>query len=288
MKSVLREIVEHKRGEVSARESARPLDSFEQHVVKTDNCFLSAFSRKDSANIIAEVKPRSPSMGESKSFDLSAVLATYNRYARAISVLTDEKYFGGSLQLLTEVKKHSKLPVLCKDFIVSRYQVFEARAAEADAVLLIVKALSDDELFSLYANCVELGMTAVVEVQNETEVERALKVNPQLILVNNRNLDSLQMDLSTSERLMPLIPDTIVKVVASGIENAQDIRRFANVSNNFLIGSSLMKSENIDEKLKELATCLDGGANVGSTPCVDHDVDNHNVGSTPCVDLSEN
>jgi indole-3-glycerol phosphate synthase/phosphoribosylanthranilate isomerase len=192
----------------------------------------------------------------SSSFDLASVLTTYNKYARAISVLTDEKYFGGSIALLSEVKKHSSLPVLCKDFIISRYQVLEARAAQADAILLIVKSLADEELVELYSLCVDLGMTAVVEVQNEAEVERALKVKPQLILVNNRNLDSLEIDLATSENLMPLIPDSVVKVVASGIESANDIKRLANVSNNFLIGSSLMKSENIDEKLHELATAL--------------------------------
>lgn len=257
MKSVLREIVEHKRGEVAAREATRPLASFEKEVTLADNRFLSSFAPRDSANIIAEVKPRSPSMGSaSSSFDLSTVLSTYNKYARAISVLTDEKYFGGSLALLAEVKKHSSLPVLCKDFIISRYQVFEARAAQADAILLIVKSLSDGDLAELYSQCTQLGMTAVVEVQNEEEVERALKVNPQLILVNNRNLDSLEIDLATSERLMPLIPDSVVKVVASGIESAVDIKRLANVSNNFLIGSSLMKSGNVEEKLHELATAL--------------------------------
>lgn len=266
MKSVLREIVEHKRVEVAARESARTLASFEKDVVPADNRFLAALTgesskgarRPKSANIIAEVKPRSPSMGSaSSSFDLTSVLAAYNKYARAISVLTDEKYFGGSLQLLSEVKKHSSLPVLCKDFIITKYQVFEARAAQADAILLIVKSLDDEELSDLYATCTKLGMTAVVEVQNEEEVKRALEINPQLILVNNRNLDSLEIDLATSEKLMPLIPDSVVKVVASGIETAEDIRRLAHVSNNFLIGSSLMKSGNVDEKLKELATSLD-------------------------------
>jgi indole-3-glycerol phosphate synthase / phosphoribosylanthranilate isomerase len=266
MKSVLREIVEHKRVEVAARESARTLASFEKDVVPADNRFLAALTgesskgarRPKSANIIAEVKPRSPSMGSaSSSFDLTSVLATYNKYARAISVLTDEKYFGGSLQLLSEVKKHSSLPVLCKDFIITKYQVFEARAAQADAILLIVKSLDDEELSDLYATCTKLGMTAVVEVQNEEEVKRALAINPQLILVNNRNLDSLEIDLATSEKLMPLIPDSVVKLVASGIETAEDIRRLAHVSNNFLIGSSLMKSGNVDEKLKELATSLD-------------------------------
>lgn len=257
MKSVLREIVEHKRNEVAVREVTRPLASFENQVTRADNCFISSFARRDCANIIAEVKPRSPSMGSaSSSFDLASVLTTYNKYARAISVLTDEKYFGGSIALLSEVKKHSSLPVLCKDFIISRYQVLEARAAQADAILLIVKSLADEELVELYSQCVDLGMTAVVEVQNEAEVERALKVKPQLILVNNRNLDSLEIDLATSENLMPLIPDSVVKVVASGIESANDIKRLANVSNNFLIGSSLMKSENIDEKLHELATAL--------------------------------
>ncbi|HNB22842.1 MAG TPA: indole-3-glycerol phosphate synthase TrpC [Candidatus Melainabacteria bacterium] len=257
MKSVLREIVEHKRGEVSARQTARPLSTFEKSVEKADNRFLSAFQRRDCANIIAEVKPRSPSMGSaSSSFDLASVIATYNKYARAISVLTDEKYFGGSLQLLSAVKQHTSLPVLCKDFIISKYQVYEARAAQADAILLIVKSLEDKELSDLYAHCSELGMTAVVEVQNEQEIERALKIDPQLILVNNRNLDSLEIDLATSKKLMPSIPDSIVKVAASGIETASDIQALALVSNNFLIGSSLMKSDNIEAKLKELANAL--------------------------------
>jgi len=256
MKSVLREIVEHKRGEVVERQSARPLASFEKSVKPADGNFLKAFSRKDCANIIAEVKPRSPSMGESKSFDVADLLATYSKHARAISVLTDEKYFGGSLSLLAEVKQQTHLPVLCKDFIVTRYQVFEARDAGADAILLIVKALGDDELQELYSDCVKLGMTAVVEVQNEDEIERALKLSPELILVNNRDLDSLDMDMSTCERLMPLIPSTVVKVVASGIESADDMRKLAHLSNNFLIGSSLMKSGNVDEKLSELAASL--------------------------------
>ncbi|MBA3858025.1 MAG: hypothetical protein C0507_14065 [Cyanobacteria bacterium PR.3.49] len=261
MKSVLREIVEHKRGEISQREVARPLSSFRNSVARTDGRFLTAFNHQDRANIIAEVKPRSPSMGSaSKSFDLASVLSTYNKHACAISVLTDEKYFGGSLSLLAEVKKLSQLPILCKDFIISLYQVFEARDAGADAILLIVKSLSDDELLALYSQCVELGMIAVVEVQNKEEIERALKLDSQLILVNNRNLDSLEMDMSTCERLMPLIPETVVKVVASGIESADDIRRLSHLSNNFLIGSSLMKSENVDEKLGELAASLNDSA----------------------------
>lgn len=266
MKSVLREIVEHKRAEVTARQAARPLHSFEKSVVRADGRFLSSFAGRGSANIIAEVKPRSPSMGSAAGgFDLQSVLSTYNKYARAISVLTDEKYFGGSMALLTEVKKHSSLPILCKDFIISRYQVFEARAAEADAVLLIVKSLNDEELSELFSICIELCMTAVVEVQNEEEVQRALRIKPQLILVNNRNLDSLEIDLSTSERLMPLIPDSIVKVVASGIESAADIKRLSLVSNNFLIGSSLMKSDDVDGKLKELASALGVNSELGKS-----------------------
>ena len=257
MKSVLREIVEHKRGEVAQRQIARPLSSFQKSVARADGRFLTAFANRNRANIIAEVKPRSPSMGSaSKSFDLANVLSIYNKYACAISVLTDEKYFGGSLLLLSEVKKLSSLPVLCKDFIISLYQVFEARDAGADAILLIAKSLNDEELFALYSQCVELGMIAVVEVQNQQEIDRALKLAPQLVLVNNRNLDSLEMDMLTCERLMPLIPDTVVKVVASGIESSDDMRKLSHLSNNFLIGSSLMKSENIDEKLGELAASL--------------------------------
>lgn len=254
MKSVLREIVEHKRQELSARETTRPLTDFAHLISPGSNLFLQAFqnSPADSVNIIAEVKPKSPSMGSTgKPLDLEQVVATYNQHARAISVLTDEKYFGGSLELLARVKALTHLPVLCKDFIISTYQILEARAAGADAVLLIVKALDDQKLSELYALCKVQGMTAVVEVQNEEEIERALKIKPDLLLVNNRNLDNLDTDLATCEVLMPSIPDSIVKVAASGIETPEDIKRLLPCCRNFLIGSSLMKSDNPSGKLKE-------------------------------------
>lgn len=256
MKSVLREIVEHKRQELSARERSCPLKDFENSIKPGSHLFLQAFKNRQShaANIIAEVKPKSPSMGATgKPLDLEQVIATYNQHASAISVLTDEKYFGGNIELLRQVKALTNLPVLCKDFIISTYQILEARAAEADAVLLIVKALDDETLSKLYKLCSLHGMTAVVEVQNEEEIERALKIKPELLLVNNRNLDTLDTDLATCEKLMPIIPDSIVKVAASGIERAEDIKRLLPYCRNFLIGSSLMKSDNPQAKLKEFA-----------------------------------
>ena len=152
--------------------------------------------------------------------------ATYaSNGAAAISVLTDEEFFQGHLRYLKELSKSVNVPTLRKDFIIDPYQVYEARIARASAVLLIVAALEDSQLADLYALITELKMTALVEVHNEEELERAMKITPKLVGVNNRDLKTFTVDLATTERIAKLVPDTVTLVAESGLKSAEDIAR---------------------------------------------------------------
>ncbi len=250
--SVLAEIIAHKYEEVAVRKSSTTIAEMERAVQPGSGDFLKSLTG-DGLRLITEIKPASPSAGVlKKQPDIKVILNAYNKYAAAISVLTDMRYFGGSLNLLADVVHYTRRPVLCKDFIIDVFQIYEARLKGAEATLLIVKALDDDQLAKLHSITLELGMTPVVEIQNEDELKRALDVTPQVLLINNRNLDNLKIDLSTTEKLAPLIPDWINTVSASGIENRQDIERLLPYCSRFLVGSALMKSDDIEAKLKEL------------------------------------
>ncbi len=258
MPATLAEIVANKRQEVARRKATRSQALVEDILPAGDGRFYKALTNPGS-NLICELKPKSPSAGVLKAdFDLEAVLAAYESCAAAISVLTDEKYFGGSLELLSRVVALCPLPPLCKDFVIDREQCLEARQAGAQAVLLIVKILADEELHSLYKQICRLGMTAVVEVQNEKECARALALEPEVILINNRDLDTFRISLQTTFDLAPKIPDRIVKISASGYANRSEIETIMPYCQNFLIGSALMTADNLAEKLSELK-----GARVG-------------------------
>lgn len=250
--SVLAEIIAHKREEIAVRKSATSIAEMERSVEPGTGNFLKSLTGVG-LRLITELKPASPSAGVLKQQpDIKSILSSYNKYAAAISVLTDMRYFGGSLTLLADVVHYTRLPVLCKDFILDVFQIYEARLKGAEAILLIVKALDDERLAHLHSITLELGMTPVIEIQNEKELHRALDVTPEVILINNRDLDNLEIDLTTTERLAPLVPDWICTVSASGIENRQDIDRLLPFCSRFLIGSVLMKANDLDAKLKEL------------------------------------
>ncbi len=263
MPSILDEIVAHKLMEVSQRKQAKPLGQLaESAIPNTERDFLQAIQPQQGENgfvrpkLILEVKPASPSAGIlAEAFDPSALLMHYNAHASAISVLTDSRYFKGSHQLLTQVARHSPHPVLCKDFILDPYQVLEARHAEAHAVLLIVKILTDEQFAILHDAILSLGMTPVVEIQNESELARALAVQPQVLLINNRDLGTFTIDLETTLRLVPQIPADITCISASGIETRSDIDKLLVACGTFLVGSALMRLplEALPLKLKELA-----------------------------------
>lgn len=207
-------------------------------------------------SLIAEVKRASPSKGQlTKDFAPVMLAATYaNNGAAAISVLTDEDFFQGSLRYLTAVRQAVAVPILRKDFVIDPYQVYEGRAAGADAILLIVAALSDLQLAELHALTTELGMTALVEAHNEWEMERALRLGAKLIGVNNRDLKTFDVDLGTTARLAEMVDDDIVLVAESGIFSAADAREMGCLgAHAILVGEALMKAPDPVSLARELS-----------------------------------
>jgi indole-3-glycerol phosphate synthase len=203
--------------------------------------------RKSGLSVIAEVKRRSPSKGDLADIPDPAGLArAYDLGgAAAISVLTEERRFGGSLADLRDVRAAVDAPLLRKDFIVSTYQLLEARVAGADLALLIVAALDDDQLRRLHDAAAELGLTVLVEVHDEVETARAVALGAELVGVNARNLKTLHVDQSAFGRLAPLIPDDVVKVAESGISGPRDAARFADEGASVvLVGEALVKDGN--------------------------------------------
>jgi indole-3-glycerol phosphate synthase len=261
--SILAKIIEQKKIEIAALDAQVLRRAAESSPLPRD--FLSAISPRISGEgpavrLIAELKRASPSKGIlAPHLDLFQVADIYAQNgASAISVLTDEKFFLGSLETLRRLRfeRNSELPLLRKDFIIHEAQIYESRASGADAILLIAAALVDDALFAdLHAAALELGLTPLVEVHDEGEVERALKI-PGLrsIGINNRNLATFEVSLETTERLRPLIPPDIAVVAESGIFTARDVERLSKVNvAAILVGEALVTSEDIAARVRELS-----------------------------------
>ena len=211
--------------------------------------------RTPGSSVIAEVKRKSPSKGALAEIPDPAELA--QEYvaggAAAISVLTEQRRFGGSLADLRAVRAAVDAPILRKDFIVERYQLLEARAAGADLALLMCSALDDDQLKNLFDYAGELGLTALVEVHDEPETERAVALGAELIGVNARNLKTLAVHEDTFGRLAPGIPDECVKVAESGIVSPADVRRYvAEGARAVLVGEALVKDGNPREAVRQM------------------------------------
>lgn len=205
--------------------------------------------------VIAEVKKASPSKGVIREdFDPVAIACAYEANgAAAVSVLTDERYFMGSLEYLKAIRAEVALPLLRKDFIIDEYQVYEARAAGADAVLLIVAALELEALRELITLASSLGLAPLVEVHGEAEVETALNAGARIIGVNNRDLNTFRTDISTTERLAPMLPEGSVLVTESGINTPADIARLKKAgADAFLIGEALVREPDPGARLREL------------------------------------
>jgi len=267
MTNVLSEIVDSKREVIARLRADRASQDFRQRAlaIRRDAAphrFVQTLeSEPQRLNIIAEFKRRSPSAGIIRD-DLSVgdVARCYERGgACAISVLTDEHYFGGSIVDLTAVRSSTSLPILRKDFIVDPIQIYEAAVAGADAVLLIAGALDDIALAKLRTTAEdELGLDALTEVHTSEELRRALNVGAKIIGVNNRNLQTFQVSLETSERLIAEAPRDRIMISESGLESAKSLRHLQALGfRGFLIGEALMRATDPEAALRDLIAAAD-------------------------------
>lgn len=260
---LLATIIAGTRRSVEAREAAEPRADLERRASYRSmrpGSFQAALSRPDRINIVAECKRRSPSRGVLRAdYDAVAIATGYaDAGAAAISVLTEPTFFDGALEHLQAVRAAVDVPVLRKDFIVSEYQLLEARAAGADAVLLIVAALRPIELKVLHDHALQLGLDVLVEVHDATELAIAIDVGARVVGVNNRNLRTLEVDVTASDALIAAMPGDVVAVSESGLKSADDLIRLRNRGYRaFLIGERLMTVENPGAALEELlGACL--------------------------------
>ncbi|HET8625841.1 MAG TPA: indole-3-glycerol phosphate synthase TrpC [Thermomicrobiales bacterium] len=277
----LERIVAHKRREVAERKARRPFAAVERAAREQAPALdFAAALAAPGVRLIAEVKGASPSKGVLiEPFEPEAIAADYLAAgADAISVLTDEAFFRGSLDYLSAIKARSlrvatPRPVLRKDFLLDAYQVAEARAAGADAVLLIVAMLDDALLRELLAAARDYGLAALVEVHGGAELDRALAAGAAIVGINNRDLHSFKVDLATTERLAPRVPVGTIVVGESGIETAADVRRLAAAGvGAILVGESLVKAPDRAAAIRALLAGVEGRRSEGQK-VADRDVE---------------
>ena len=251
--SVLERILKDVRQDVRRREKARPIDDMDVKRFKKRS-MIKAIKRTPKVPVIAEIKRASPSAGNLKP-DADIVKtadAMIKGGAISLSVLTEQKHFLGDPNFLLTLRKNVGVPLLRKDFIISEYQVYEAADLGADAVLLIARVL-DEELERYMRLAKELGMESLVEVFDAEEMELASSIGANFIGINNRNLDSLEVDLHQTGRLAPLVPDTATLVSESGIKSPADVRMVLDAgADAVLVGTAIMRAKDIEMAVKSL------------------------------------
>lgn len=257
MSSILDKIVAQKLTEIATAKSARSLASVCGMAANAEppRDFLASLTASDYVGLIAEVKKASPSKGVIREdFDPVAIAKIYcDNGAQCISVLTDETFFQGSLDFLSSIRAAVTKPLLRKDFILDEYQVYEARAAGADAILLIAECLDPNQLRDLYETTCGLGMTPLVELYDEENIDAVLSCQPRLVGVNNRDLNTFKVDLGHSIRIKQQLPDEVVMVSESGIFNSDDVSLLHDSGiAAMLVGESLMRADDIGQAVQSL------------------------------------
>ncbi|MBC7217348.1 MAG: indole-3-glycerol-phosphate synthase [Candidatus Caldatribacterium sp.] len=255
MENILETIVVAKKRRLLAQgKKYSPFEVAELLARSQENAFLSSLCGPG-PNIIAEIKLASPSRGRFIALEeVPYFLSSYEEgRAKAISVVTEEEHFQGSLELLQMVVRTTHLPVLRKDFVLEETQIYETKEAGAHAILLIARIVSKDRLKSFIELAEFLGLTPLVEVHDERDLEKALSASARVIGINNRDLSTFRVSLATTLRLLPLIPKDVTVVAESGIANRDDVENLLEAGvYNFLVGGSLLTSENPTRKLLEL------------------------------------
>lgn len=260
-KNILAEIYQHKLIEVREAKKHKRLEDICKEIKCAQNKpkdFVQALRNKISQNkpaLICEIKKASPSKGMIReNFNAIEIAQAYEQAGAAcLSILTDKKYFLGSNEYLAQGRANSSLPILRKDFMVDCYQIYEAKLLGADCILLIVAMLDDEKLRELEQCAIDIGLSVLIEVHNEEEMQRALQMKSKLIGINNRDLKTLQVDLQNSLRLAPLVPKDCVLVGESGIKTKQDIAMLQNAGINcFLIGEHFMSQDDVGVAVAQL------------------------------------
>ncbi|MBI4707048.1 MAG: indole-3-glycerol phosphate synthase TrpC [Candidatus Omnitrophica bacterium] len=256
-KDTLKEIIQKKNERVLLAKQQIAEEELKEKIkgIPPARPFIEAINKPRQISLIAEIKRSSPSQGVIREdFNHLQIAQIYQDIGvQALSVLTEEDFFGGSLAYLSEVKNIVAAPVLRKDFIFEPYQVYESRFYQADAILLIAELLSKDKITELMGLSADLGMDCIVEVHGEKELKKVLNLKVPLIGINNRDLRTLEVDLKTTEKLFPLIPKDKVVVVESGIRNYQDVLFLKILGvNAVLIGQAFMESPDIRKKVEEV------------------------------------
>ncbi len=254
---ILSKIIEEKKEEIRHSQKMFSLNDLKEKALSfgTKSSFKKNISRKGHINLIAEIKKSSPSKGVIRhDFDPVKIALTYQAAgASAISVLTDERFFDGKLKYLKMVKERVTVPVLRKDFIIDEYQIYEAAANGADAILLISHILTQEEVNKFYSIAKDLGMDVLVEAHNEEEMAKAVNSHASIIGINNRDLSTFNVDLSVTQRLIHMIPENKVIVSESGINTYEDVMFLKSLGvHAVLVGEVFMRAENIGEKVREL------------------------------------
>jgi indole-3-glycerol phosphate synthase/phosphoribosylanthranilate isomerase len=250
--TILGKIVAAKQAWVAARKQAQPLESFQGELVPSDRDFVGAL-KAGSTRFILECKKASPSKGLIRDdFSPEAIADIYGKYATAISVLTDEKFFQGDFAFLPRVRARVQQPVLCKDFMIDPYQLYLARHYQADAILLMLSVLTDEGYRALFAVAKALGLGVLTEVSNEEELARAIALGAPVIGINNRDLRDLSVDLNRTKQLARDIPADRVVISESGIKDRTQVADLRHHAKGFLVGSSLMEEADLEAAVRKL------------------------------------
>ena len=257
---ILKKILDHKEKEIAEKQQRVPLSQMQEWAKEGDakrpfEMMLRGAASTDKPGVIAEIKRASPSQGIIREdFDPMAIARSYQfGGATCISVLTDNEFFKGGGPVLELARKACSLPALRKDFIIDPFQVYESRVLGADCILLIVAALDDEHLNVLYELSKEQNLDVLIEVHDDAELKRAMTLNPTMLGINNRNLNSFDVDLQTTLGLLELIPDDCLVVTESGIHTEEDVKLMQGSGvNSFLVGEAFMRAPDPGQKLKEL------------------------------------